>query len=333
MKLTIAIPTYNRNETLRRNLEKLLPQLTDDCKVLIFDNASDLVTEDAISDLLSNNYEKNIEVRRNKYNVGMTANILKCFEECDSPWLWVLGDDDEVKPDAVQTILLGMATYEDAHCITYAWDEDTLAREGEIEVTGIDSFLNTFETFGAVLFLSTTVYNVSKVCSAISFANFFQSSYAPHLVLLLMSLQDDGKSIFSDKQIVVNNAEETPHELRWDQIFIYQLMLLLRLPLRPKTIARLRERLSQLTRVWTVSHFIYTLTFKEYGPGLNDKPLILYGDVVRSFYIHDRRFSTRIFCWLGYFIIKNPKVFRRPMAMIYRLIRKTDFIPDSNLRI
>ena len=82
MKLTIAIPTYNRNEILYKNFEKLLSQITDECRVIIFDNCSDVPVNDTIAELVEVNSHIEISVVRNRYNIGMTANILKCFEIC-----------------------------------------------------------------------------------------------------------------------------------------------------------------------------------------------------------------------------------------------------------
>ncbi len=333
MKLTIAIPTYNRNEILNKNLKKLLPQITDKCRVIIFDNHSDIPVEETIRDLLVENSDIDIRVIRNRYNIGMTANILKCFDECPDPWLWILGDDDEVTEGSVTRILDDIGSKSELHVITYAWDEDSLKRDHEVITTGIDPFLETFETFGAVLFLSTSVYNIEKVIGSMSFAQFFQTSYAPHLVMLFMSLGDDGKCAFSKDQIVVNKAEDTPAELKWDQIFIYQLTLLLRLPLKPNTIIKLRNRLVQLTKVWTIYHFIFTLTFKEHEKGSNNKPTILYGEIVRSFFYLDRRLSTRLVSKLGYFVVKYPFLFKWILSRIFKAVKGEEFEPDRNLRI
>lgn len=129
-------------------------------------------------------------------------------------------------------------------------------------------------------------------------------------MMLFMSLGDDGKCAFSKDQIVINKTEDTPAELKWEQIFIYQLTLLLRLHLKPRTIAKLRSRLEQLTRVWTIYHFIFTLTFTEYEEGSINKPTILCGEVVRSFFHLDRRISIRLASRLGYFIVKYPFLFK-----------------------
>jgi glycosyltransferase involved in cell wall biosynthesis len=333
MKLTIAIPTYNRNEILKANLAKLLPQVTDECRVIIFDNCSDVPVEDTVKDLLEDNSLIDISVIRNRYNIGMTANILKCFEVCPDPWLWVLGDDDEVTDGAVARILSDIGRQQELHFLTYAWDEDSFKRKQEVITTGIDQFLEEFETFGVVLFLSTSVYNINKVAGSMSFAHFFQTSYAPHLVMLFMSLGDEGKCAFSRDQIVLNKAEETPSYLKWDQIFIYQITMLLRLPLKPSTIAKLKKRLEQLTRVWTIYHFILTLTFMKHEEGRINKPTVLYGEIVRSFFHLDRRFSTRLVSRLGYFVVKYPFLFKWILSRTFKVLKGREFQSESNLRI
>ena len=333
MKLTIAIPTYNRNEILSKNIKKLLPQITDECRVVIFDNCSDIPVKDTIEDLVEANSHIDISIVRNRYNIGMTANILKCFEECPDPWLWVLGDDDEVTDGAVARILSDIDMKRELHFITYAWDPDSFKREQEVITTGIDQFLETFETFGAVLFLSTSVYNMNKVVDSMSFAHFFQTSYAPHLVMLFMSLGDEGKCAYSNNQIVVNKAEDTPRELRWNQIFIYQITILLRLPLKPRTIVKLKKRLEQLTRVWSIYHFIFVLTFMKHEKGSINKPTVLYDEIVRGFFHLDRRLSTRVVSWLGYFIVRYPFLFRWTLSRIYKIFKGKEFESDSDLRV
>ena len=333
MKLTIAIPTYNRNELLKANLLKLLPQVTDECRIIIFDNCSDVPVKDTLSDLLNGYSNIDISIVRNRYNIGMTANILKCFEECPDPWLWVLGDDDEVTDGAVARILIDIKIKKEMHFITYAWDPDSFKREDEVITSGIDQFLEPFETFGCILFLSTSIYNMNKVSDSMSFAHFFQTSYAPHIVMLLMSLGDDGKCVYSNKQIVTNRSEDTPLDLRWDQIFIYQITILLRLPLKPRTIAKLKGRLEQLTRVWTIYHFIYTLTFMKHEKGSINKPTVLYDEIVRGFFHLDRRISTRLVSKLGYFIVRYPFLFRWTLSKIYKIFKGKEYKSNVHLRI
>jgi glycosyltransferase involved in cell wall biosynthesis len=331
MKYTIAIPTYNRNEILKNNLRKLLTQVTSDCKILILDNCSEIPVLDSISDLIREYSHVDIKVIRNTYNVGLTGNILKCFEMCVDPWLWILGDDDEVKDGAIVQVTNDIKKYRDSHFVSYAWDKPSFERGNDIINTGVDELIDSFESLGVILFISTGIYNVEKVIDKISYANFFQSTYAPHLVILFMSLGDTGKSVLSSNQIVINRSSETPVNMRWDQIFIYQLILLLRLPLNPTTILKLRKRLMELTKLWTVSHLIYSLVFTNYKD--SRRPLVLYNDIVRGFFYLDRRVSSRIVKLFGYIIIRFPGTFRPTMNFLYKLVKGRYFDANNSQRI
>jgi glycosyltransferase involved in cell wall biosynthesis len=330
--LTIAIPTYNRNDILKRNLIYLIPQLTEFCQLVIVDNKSDISVHSEIDDLILKNPSKKINIIRNKHNVGLTGNIIKCFELCEDGWLWILGDDDLVKPNAISTIMNDINKNNDKVFISYAWDEPSIKRKGDITTRGVDEIIDSMESVGVILFISTSVYNVKKVSGSISYGSFFQSTYAPHLAILFMALKKGGECILTNKQIVTNNSNNTPLELRWDQIFIYQLILLLRLPLSAKTISKLKNRLSELTRLWTISHLIYTLTFLRKNEE-EIAPIILYHDIVKSFYYLDNRMSTRIISIVGYLIIQYPKIFKPIMGVVYKKIKGKEFEPSGNLRI
>lgn len=333
MKLTIAIPTYNRNEILKKNLGLLLKQVTPDCRVLILDNCSEIPVKNTLKKLLEEFSHIDIKVIRNSYNIGLTGNILKCFEICEDPWLWVLGDDDHVKVGAIDQVLYDINRYNDNHFISYAWDEPSFKRKKNLTTIGINELIDSFESLGVILFTSASVYNVPKVIKNISYGNFFQSTYAPHLVMLFMSLGDSGKSVLSCNEIVINKGFDTPIHLRWDQIYFYQMVLLLRLPLKPTTLYKLKNRLVELTRLWTISHLIYTLVYIKYNDNERKRPLILYHDIVRSFFYLDKRITSKIIMLLGYVVIRYPKIFKPTMEFVFKSIKGKGFDANNNLRI
>lgn len=333
MKLTIAIPTFNRNEILKNNLLLLLPQLTNECRLIIIDNCSDVPVEETLKDTIEKYNGANVQIIRNRYNIGLTGNILRCFELCDDPWLWVLGDDDHVTEGAIEQILSDTKKYEKFHFINYAWDELSFSRKNNIVTNGIDNFIDAFETLGIVLFISAGIYNTQKITKYLSFGNFFQTTYAPHLAMLFLSIGDYGSCLLSNKKIVVNKGFDTPEELRWDQIFIYQITILLRLPLGPSAILRLKKKIEQLTQVWTINHLIFTLVQIGCVEKSTKRTSTLYDEFVRGFFYLDKRLTSKFIILFGYFIVNHPKIFKPFLGYIYRLKRGRDFQPIRNLRI
>lgn len=322
--LTIAIPTYNRNDILVENLVKLLPQVESHCRVVIYDNCSVIPVEESLTSL-SIDLRSKVDVVRNLVNVGMTGNIIKCFEGCDTPWLWILGDDDEVQDDALNTIYRDIGLNPNASLITYAWDEPSLRRTEDILVKGSRAILDVIESFGVLLFLSTSVYNMQNVRETLAFASFFQSSYAPHLVVAFLAVGTNGNCLISSSQIVSNGNFNTPEHLRWDQFYIYQLVLLLRLPLEPETLFSLRTRLSELTKLWTVEHLIFTFVFNKDVAANSNLILIQYDDIANSFYYLDKSWRSRVLLKIGRFVIMYRRFWRPVLQKMFRLLKRKDF--------
>ena len=99
-ELCIAIPTYNRREHLQRRLAELIPQLTPEVRLHVFDNGSTDGTREAVLAAGAA-----VTYSRSEQNLGMCRNFIRCFEETEGDWLWILGDDDPVEPHCVQKAL------------------------------------------------------------------------------------------------------------------------------------------------------------------------------------------------------------------------------------
>ena len=330
--LTIAIPTYNRNEILLQNLSKLLPQIHSDIRVVIYDNCSAVPVEETLR-VLNPQFRSKIDVVRNRVNVGMTGNILKCFEGCDTEWLWILGDDDRVEDNAINIIFQDIRSNSNTELITYAWDEPSLNRKNDVIVEGCRPLLDKIESFGVLLFLSTSIYNMRKVEKNIAFASFFQSSYAPHLVVAFMSIGTHGQCLISTSKIVSNGNLDTPGDLRWDQFYIYQLVLLLRLPLSPETLLSLRARLMELTQLWTVEHFIFTFVFNKDVASDNNLVLVQYDDIANGFFYLDKRLRSRVLLRVGRFVVRYRHFWRPILRRLFRILKGRDFANTSTGRI
>jgi glycosyltransferase involved in cell wall biosynthesis len=104
--LSVAIPTYNRGETLRRQLGSLLGQILGcqaDVEIVVSDNASSDGTASVVAEL----GKRFPEVRyvRNEANLGANRNIDAAVRACRAEYVWILSDDDVLMPFAVETVV------------------------------------------------------------------------------------------------------------------------------------------------------------------------------------------------------------------------------------
>ena len=102
--LTVAIPTWNRRERIKPTLESICIQPEAGLiNIIILDNGSDDKYESSLEVLKKSKIP--YRYLRNQTNVGMCANILRCVEESVTDWVWILGDDDPVTPDALSRLI------------------------------------------------------------------------------------------------------------------------------------------------------------------------------------------------------------------------------------
>lgn len=108
-KLTIAIPTYNREEFLKQCLDSIKNQTFTEYKVLVFDNCSNY---DVFN--LVDKYGEKFEVIKNQNNIGNLGNFDKIFSyPFDTPYVMVLHDDDTVYPCYVKKAVLQLEMNDD----------------------------------------------------------------------------------------------------------------------------------------------------------------------------------------------------------------------------
>lgn len=95
-ELTIAIPVFERREFFENALSSILKQ-TVECQVLVVDNASshDFFKEKCL--------EQGISYFRNETNIGVFPNWNRCFELARSEYVMILGDDDQLSENYVET--------------------------------------------------------------------------------------------------------------------------------------------------------------------------------------------------------------------------------------
>jgi glycosyltransferase involved in cell wall biosynthesis len=206
--LTIAIPTYNRPAYLLKTVDAIIPQLNEYTTLLIIDNHSDVSIETVLHDkyLIK---DINIKVVRNITNIGGAANTLRCFEYCQTPYIWTLGDDDVPKINAVSIILDFIKDYPDVIFFNFNCDLHLHKRNHTFFTVGLSDFVNNFDNYSNLLFISNNIYKHKSVISNIRFAYHYTYSAATQLAILIQSLKnEDSQVCFSKEKIVTNGIPE-----------------------------------------------------------------------------------------------------------------------------
>lgn len=89
-KVTVAIPTFNRLELLKRSVESVRQQSYENLEILISDNDS----TDGTRVYLQSLKDSRIKIILNDKNIGMAANWEKCLQHASGEYFLLMSDDD-----------------------------------------------------------------------------------------------------------------------------------------------------------------------------------------------------------------------------------------------
>lgn len=179
--LTIAIPTYNRPQQIKRQVELLLPQLTEEVELLVLDNHSPI----AVDTLFNDSQLEKFTLIRNHVNIGADANIAKCYDLCRTKWLITLGDDDPVEDNAIATILNDIKS-SDSETIFLNYDPKT-----KYSARGLEEFAtHSLHRYWCLFWMSACVYNLELLKDNLHQYFYSISTMQPGIVLLVNSLAD-----------------------------------------------------------------------------------------------------------------------------------------------
>lgn len=320
MKLTIAIPTYNRNQILIDNLRLLLPQLTAECCVRIFDNCSEIPVAETLRPLLESFPSADCRVIRNPFNIGANANVMHCFEKCETEWIWVIGDDDSVVPEAIATLFRGMKQFPEALFVSYSTAAYPI--EATTSWRGLAGFIEGMGSFSNTLFLSTSIYRVNALALGMRIGYQFAYSGAPHLAALLVCLTDESQTCFCADMIVRQNAPEDASE-RWPLI-AHSLAVgtLFDLPLPATVRAALAAKvLATFPAMESILMQLVLLAVKEGDPR---NSLAYYDQIQARLYRYDRVPLRRAKRILYRLLLRFPRMGCWFVARAYRATRGRD---------
>jgi glycosyltransferase involved in cell wall biosynthesis len=202
--LTIAIPTYNRNQLLLRCLERLVPQLGFNHQLIIIDNCSEKSVSDYLDECSFDCNQKRIRIIRNAINIGGGGNLLRCLEYTESTWLYCLGDDDLVADDCIEKIEKAIKEYPKALYISFSRE---MAPRKFVTITqGLREFTSALDDWSSFLFMSSTIINAEKMRPAARWGYLYSYTWAPFQAILIKLLNTSGEVVFSNEVICVEES-------------------------------------------------------------------------------------------------------------------------------
>jgi glycosyltransferase involved in cell wall biosynthesis len=106
MKLTIAIPTYNKANLLSKTLEQIVNQINEtvdlsDLEILVIDNNSTENIKKVVE-----YYKARLPLRyiKNEINIGSSQNFYKCILEAKGDYVWLLSNKNYLYPYSINKI-------------------------------------------------------------------------------------------------------------------------------------------------------------------------------------------------------------------------------------
>lgn len=103
MKLSICIPTFNRATVLKHCLDSIVASLKDHewLEICISDNAS---IDDTVEVIKRYQDKLPITFSSNNENIGLARNVLEVTQLARGDFIWLVGDDDYLMPDALDRL-------------------------------------------------------------------------------------------------------------------------------------------------------------------------------------------------------------------------------------
>lgn len=186
--LTISIPTYNRPQEIQKQVRLILPQLNEEVILIVYDNCS----EHNVADLFTEEEKKLFQIKRNSLNIGGDANIARCFEKCETDWLWTLSDDDYVKPNSIDKILEYIKNNKDCIFINF-WSY----QEGKtLNFKEFAQRMSNRGMFTAAFAMSTCLYNWKLLKYDIQYYYKYLSAMLGTLIMVSKNIERTNNKCF-----------------------------------------------------------------------------------------------------------------------------------------
>lgn len=211
-KLSIGIPTFNREQQLKNQLSSIFKQdISNIEEIIIVDNHSEYDITNVVSEFDTNK----IRLIKNPFNIKMSSNMASPFLYCKTEWLWLLSDDDETLGNSIENILSEIdVCASNTGMIKFSIARNE-GRQKDYTVNNLNEYIDYYYTEGKIrrgdlVFISTNVYNINNIEDFLGYAFEYSYSYISFLIPVFYALDCKRISVrFSSTEVV---SYISPHE-------------------------------------------------------------------------------------------------------------------------
>ncbi|MGB1448867.1 MAG: glycosyltransferase family 2 protein [Flavobacteriaceae bacterium] len=223
IKLSICIPTFNRSTYLDKllySISQINQKHLEEIEICISDNKSTDSTAEVIK-----KWEKTLYLNHsvNKLNYGAIKNVVIVVNKAKGKFIWIIGDDDFVIPEAVADFCERLNLYKD----NYDWflfGTRNLRNQPLFNFEKVIEYSESKTIFKSLLkydnsymgFLGHHIFSKEKISQNLTKINFSNHCY-PHLTLLL---SQPLKVKWISKYTSIKSGD-----LEWDALSTYFVLL------------------------------------------------------------------------------------------------------------
>lgn len=201
--LSIIIPTFNRYDRLIKILDYLnkSPGIEEVNRIVVLDNATP--GKNFLDIPVDIRNRKNLEYIKNQNNLGLSGNLIKCFESCQTKWMWILGDDDVPNLKTLKNL-------KDYNYDYINFSSHIFQRQRNLKGKGLSSFVSNLDNYSNCLFISASIYKVSKFRKHLQYGINNAKSLAPHIPILLRGMKDGSTYAFLSEKLIDEDKNSIP---------------------------------------------------------------------------------------------------------------------------
>lgn len=212
--LTIWIPTYCRPKALASLLDNIdRIGLTALAEVVVSDNEPPALGS-TLSFISRAQWPHGTFYRRNSANLSAGVNFLRGFEDCRTPWLMIVGDDDLFSPTAATEIQSFLSTLPDS-VFAVKFDSSLFGKQANFISSGLVDYVAHLDrrfyanAYNNLCFISNWLFRCEPYRQHLASAYLGYSSKISHLFPLLRACSSEGGHVlFSSSQPVLHGTSE-----------------------------------------------------------------------------------------------------------------------------